>query len=537
MFYFALNIYLLNTYYLHKPLYEEGKKGTFQGLYDDLGRIEHKVSETVKGTLLAKEHVGQDESYVFSQLMKRVVANQDQCGLHDHSDQEKDKNGMPLKNALEEAINEQNSKIKHESCYLPPTQICADGYTTIISYHNSQSSHRTLFINIIALMARDSASNKMTKNEKIILIYHGTLDDLKKDKDYGRRVWDWSDKGTIDLINGTSTDHGILHQFHPTLLSYVNTEIILFIDGSIALTQGNVDTSIGGVDSLEAGFELIQQNSRSVVGAHVYDFGVNDNAPNSKEVSKESGDGLFAPACETDTKLNGMMKDSIVHYSGMFLHKNYLCFIWHDLFRELQDKVNMIYSRYQKDATKSKRGIQSELISLFISSMVPQLGGNVPLVYPLLKPSWKEVEKTTTMKRSRRLMETNFLEDNKFETPAKPNRRRRTEWDVDPYENNAAHFETEHIPRRGLSIKTDASDLLKPPLPISLQSELASEEILSISTFFGSYSKRSQCWCESKDGENSNFRAQFISCRDRCSKGRNITKVEIPWIKDRKQCH
>lgn len=518
------NIYRLHIHYLHPPLHDEGYT------YHDLL---YEIEETVEEAFI-NVNAGQDEAHVFSQLMKRVMANQDQCGLQDHLMEKTSSNltstpmnKMTLKAALN-AVNEQNREGKHETCYLPPNQICADEYTTIISYHYSNSSHRTLFVNLISLLARDSI-----KPSTIVLIYHGTLDDLKNDNDYGRRVWNWDKEGAIKLINGTNSDHGILHQFHPTLLNYVETEIILYLDGSMPLTKGNVDKGIGGVDSLEAGFELIQQNSRSLVGAHVYEYGGKQNIANFRESLKDSR-GDFIPACQSNHSISGSMQDSIVHYSGMFLHKNYICFIWHDIFETLRDTVNMINRRYQKDVKGFKSEAQSELISLFISSMVPQLSGNIPALYPLLKPSWAAEEiKPSPKKQSRRLMENIVLDDDELEARADLRRRRRTEWVVNTNDIEAAYFEGH--PRRRLSSVINMAP--KPSFSISLRSQLSSEEISSIFSYFGSYSKGSKCWCESADGKSANLAPHFLNCRDRCSEGRNITKTELPWLRNRKQCH
>ena len=130
-------------------------------------------------------------------------------------------------------------------------------------------------------------------------------------------------------------------------------------------------------------------------------------------------------------------------------------------------------------------------------------------------------------------MENIVLDDDELEARADLRRRRRTEWVVNTNDIEAAYFEGH--PRRRLSSVINMAP--KPSFSISLRSQLSSEEISSIFSYFGSYSKGSKCWCESADGKSANLAPHFLNCRDRCSEGRNITKTELPWLRNRKQCH
>ena len=392
--------------------------------------------------------------------------------------------------------------------------------------HNGENeSHRILFMNLLS---------QLPNSANIIVIYYGSMDDLEKDKDYGRRIRNWHEQNTIRLINGdgaeaeseTSHHYGLLYPFHPSLLQYIENDIILYLDGSLPIIQGDTGTGIGGADTLEAGFELIQQDSQLLVGSQVYDgivSGRDDSAGTGTTSNLLQGDpGHFGPACGSYS-IEGMNEDSIIHYSGMFLHKNYLCFIWHNIFAPVREMVDKIGQRYHQNRN-------DKLISLVISSIVPQLSGLGPALYPLMKPSWSNGQDQSSIEQSRRLSEAIIMDSGDLNVHAELPRRRRTIWDITHANTNANTIELEPVlSRRKLSDTRSIWQTSAPPP--SQSSDLKPEEI-AIINYFGSHSKGPTCWCNGSVYEKEVQAGTRFRCRDKCAQVADINRDELPWMRD-----
>ena len=219
----------------------------------------------------------------------------------------------------------------------------------------------------------------------------------------------------------------------------------------------------------------------------------------------------------------------------MFLHRNYLCFIWHEIFDPLRKSVNGISHKYENEY-KRDADIQLELISLFLSSLVPQLSGKGPMLYPLVKPTW--LENDPSQKHARRLSEITILDDGQLEARAERHRRRRTKWEFTETNDEQLLSTLESQPRRRLSSVTNNND--SPPQPpstimgTSLQSQLKQTEIASIMNFFGSHSKGSTCWCDERLDKDTFILLRPLSCKERCA---DISTDLMPRLSSKNICN
>ncbi len=231
-----------------------------------------------------------------------------------------------------------------------------EGYAVIISFtpsiiESNISKFRTFFINLLYLLTYKHAHT-------VIVLYRGrTIDDLKADSQYGKRIWEWhlndvhpvriltekdieKDKRLDDynINNDTSATtpanelfHHVLFPFHPILLQYFDQEIVLFFDhndnNNYDDTQSSTSSNtnqlliqengkIGGEESYIIGYELSKLNSLTLVGREEFIVDHYDSAPNSqsmnsadsnssktKDSSRDSNQPsgtFFIPQCHTD---------------------------------------------------------------------------------------------------------------------------------------------------------------------------------------------------------------------------------------------
>ena len=230
------------------------------------------------------------------------------------------------------------------------------------------------------------------------------------------------------------------------------------------------------------------------------------------------------------SSMNDLSEDSIIRYSGMFMHKRYLCFMWHDLFKGLRERVEAIYRGDLEDTMEmySDSNVRSELLSLFISSVIPQLSGKKPALYPMVKPpqNWPD-ESDTSSKISRRLSEVFLIDENgSQEAVVEYPRRRRTKWDGD----DVVPSNKEVLPaRRSLLELTNFSQN---------KSHLTPEDIWSIVNYFGSHSRRSSCWCSGTDFDkilDKEF-SKYVQCSERCPAAGELTIYDLQKILIQTSC-
>jgi hypothetical protein len=291
-----------------------------------------------------------------------------------------------------------NGNLHRLLCQLPSNEMtCALGYTTIVTYHHPSSggsgSHRILFMNLLSLLAASKGGNFASKDIKntndaqrnnvddghghnrhfqsnIIVVYDGSVQYLQDDKAYGKRILQWHQEGIVHLMyrSELSEDFGPLYLFDPSFMDYIQDDFVLYLDGTLPMgglavvvesenenhhdpgdegnDENNDDISI--IDSLNVGFELLQQNPQALVGCHTNGYKISDlnHLLGNTTVTTVKATNMttnFLPVCDDDGILTTAEKEQqqqqqqqqqqdssllFMRLSGTFLHRNYLCFLF-----------------------------------------------------------------------------------------------------------------------------------------------------------------------------------------------------------------
>ena len=314
----------------------------------------------------------------------------------------------------------------YPTCYLPPTKSChVSTYTLIIMSHTTARLHD--FMTPLATMvqswpglteiivvwnsprdtltkvAHDNQSNTKKKHKEI------------KEQEYASQLLAWDSNTTHPLRIFFSLEHNLtnnlLNRYHP-LLQPKNEAIMYFdddgpfwskeamIDGGLELWKRNSNVQVGGFPRnvrflskrmLELEKDRLQR-SMDVVVADRIDGVTNDG------VGGEVSYPQFTPTCRDVTgdtvEYNYFVfPDFDAHVllpSGTFLHRNFLCFIWHPAFSELRNYV-VSHKTYPDDIT--------------VSTLVSHLVGRAPRTFPREVKAGDNEEK-----KRRRLLE----EDGEF---------------------------------------------------------------------------------------------------------------------------
>jgi hypothetical protein len=330
---------------------------------------------------------------------------------------------------LHDYIHSGHSTVENQ-CALPPTTSCSKSFSVIIVFHSMDSriddgAHhidlnentdnpydmllsqrlRTLFLNILTLINMPDISPDIT------VIYHGNIDDLRTDKPYGERIWNWSLKGhhkrirlvyskdhvTSSMDDDISDSADIIENellrdvhfpLHSSIVRQVESDILLFLDGSKSLIHGET----GGADTIRAGFDLIRLHSNALVGNEdgVHRF-VNEN---DNWIDMKTDKATSVPICDEphiSVNLPRNLKENTTHRSGavlnfhgLFLHRSYTCFLW--------DKPLERFREYMKSISLSSTHSSSNLglLSLSLSMFVPlsRAHSESMVVYPTLSQTW-----------------------------------------------------------------------------------------------------------------------------------------------------
>lgn len=510
---------------------------------------------------------GHEEKFVLAQLYERAKQSKEQCHAAGGGQQNNATSSYVDTSITGKALTEESSSLNVSSllnrtmmrndsattpiCYLPPKTLCTTEYTAVVIFHttttrDNNAPHRMLFMNLLSLLSRDDVAapdnQSNTRTLDVIVIYHGAAEHLNRDKMYGRRILNWQEEKIIKLIyesefeNHTgSVEDSLFHPFHESLVKHISHDIILYLDGSMPITRkekGGIN-QMGVLDTLQVGFQLIRQNPQSLVGNKVYQYSGLSDYTKKNIISDISATTInnFAPICN-DILEKGSQEShiSIMNFSGMFLHRNYLCFMWHQEFAALRQLIGSMTAQSASENDTNANSTILELTSLFVSSMVTQIGGKAPLMYPLVKSTWSETKQDPREEVPRRLSEIVMKDDGSVESDWDEPRRRRTYW-------NSANdtIVNQHYPamdRRRLSesnLTIPFQPKLQPKSFQHLKASVSSKDVLSILNYFGSYSREPSCWC-SVDGNLPIIGSQ-TSCLNQCHGGdEDISIRDLPWF-------
>jgi hypothetical protein len=460
------------------------------------------------------------------------------------------------------------------------------------NFASTNKKSKSLEINV-----NDNGNKKQVVGTDIVLVYHGSVQHLQDDKAYGKRILNWHQEGVLHLMyrSEVSDEHGLLYLFDKSFMDLIHHDFVLYFDGTLPMggfendhdtldDGGTNDVSI--IDSLDVGFELIQQNPQSLVGYHAdaYKIGeLNLTLNNSKNTTAmNTSTTNFLPICDD----NGILMtaeeqpDTIqfMRLSGTFLHRSYLCFLWHDAFRPLRQMIQSIHHGYVLNSSNAttndilKYNGLMQLHSLFLSSVIPQLSGKLPLLYPLVKASWKGQDSSVIKEHQMRRLDDVSIshlgnvqdeddgdDDKDFFMVSDSSRhlpRRRPRHYMNPSLDDDAIDKIMH--HRKLYSKSSSKMIDNNDYKVSLQSKypqrhtehyqqypslpLTSDIVATVVMYFGTHTRGVMCWCpashnNTKGGVTIGTQS---GCKKVCHHDKNdIFSRDISWMNDpqRSKCH
>jgi len=247
----------------------------------------------------------------------------------------------------------------YPTCYLPPTKTCnASLFSIVLMSHSLERVNQALISNIEQLAQRTSTG-------EIILVWNGqksliaeALISQGKDAQskHTTALLRWHDNTDHPLrifyaVDDHNLTNNLLNRYHP-LIQPKHDAILYFDDDGPFFSER----------AMEVGFELWKRNSDRQVGSFPRNLRVTSNRLQNLQKNvmeraikwEEDGDDAvgrdypsFLPTCHNETGENVeynffVFPTHMAHMvlpSGSFLHKNYLCFIWHPAFNELRQYV------------------------------------------------------------------------------------------------------------------------------------------------------------------------------------------------------
>lgn len=403
-----------------------------------------------------------------------------------------------LQNSSSDAAATATSR-EYPTCYLPPSKSCnVTTYTLIIMSHTTERLQT--FMDPMSSMV-DSWPG-MTE---VIIVWNSPRDTLtnvvnEKEKEYANKLLSWDTDTTHPVRIFFSLEHGLtnnlLNRYHPKVKPK-NEAVMYFdddgpfwskeamIDGGLELWKRNSNVQVGGfprnVRFLSSRMKELEkvglQQSIDLIVKDQTNVGVDDG----------TGPPQFTPLCRNVTgdivEYNYFVfPDYAAHVllpSGTFLHRNFLCFIWHPAFEELREYV-LTHKTHPDDMT--------------VSTLVSHLAGKAPRTFP------REVE----VKKSRRLLSETVSVDN--DTTAE---------EYEQHQPDQSH--------RRLLWKQKNWGIMR------------EEAINSILGYFGSIHPGTVGWCAGTNYQQVNRRGVPFVCRPE-----KPTLDLVPWLQDggvgRNQC-
>ena len=341
------------------------------------------------------------ERVAFESIIQRVKWTKDQCDStpldqrHTVKKEIKTATDLPMLPeggvaiALESWLKDDTDNNDYPTCYIPPTKSChVTTYTLIIMSHTTERLQA--FMDPLRSMI-----DTWPGLTEVIIVWNSPRDTLTrattsdnnngKDKRYANELLQWNENIThplrifFALENGLSNN--LLNRYHPSLQPK-NQAVMYFDDDGPFWSRESM---------VYAGFELWKRNSNVQVGGFPRNVRFLSNRMKSLEkVNLQSSidliqrdvDGYanedhstFTPLCRNTTgdhvEYNYFsFPDFAGHVllpSGTFLHRNYLCFIWHPAFEELRQWV-VTHKTMPDDMT--------------VSTLIAHLSGRAPRTFP-----------------------------------------------------------------------------------------------------------------------------------------------------------
>jgi len=402
---------LLIGHYHHNQLSNEllslaSSSSLHSSLRDFLGddqSVKSRVRKKQQTTTATHIHSTDDERTVFESIIKRVKWTEEQCNGTPPTQRNTVKKAFKVATdlpmlpeggvapTLERWLKENTSSsanTDYPTCYLPPAKSCdVSTYTLIIMSHTTERLQ--IFMDPLGGMV-----DSWPGLTEVIIVWNSPRDTLtkavtseapSKEQEYAVKLLQWADNTTHPLRIFFSLENGLtnnlLNRYHPKVKP--KNEAVMYFDD---------DGPFWSRESMVyAGFELWKRNSNVQVGGFPRNVRfLSDrmkaqekiNLQRSIEIVKTDVDGCrsvshpeFTPLCRNITgdhvEYNYFtFPDFAGHVllpSGTFLHRNFLCFIWHPAFEELRQWV-ITHKTMPDDMT--------------VSTLISHLSGRAPRTFP-----------------------------------------------------------------------------------------------------------------------------------------------------------
>lgn len=421
------------------------------------GKSEDKQRKGARGNLRDRKEEIMDSNHeraVFESIIKRAKWTADECDSIP-SDQKntvtkeiKVATDLPMlpeggvAPALESWLNENppSSNSDYPTCYLPPQKSCdVTTYTLIIMSHTTERLQT--FMDPLSEMV-----DSWPGLTEIIIVWNSPRETItnainnksgkKVDiaaKSYATKLLQWDEDASHPLRVFFSLENGLannlLNRYHPKLKP--KNEAVMYFDDD------------GPFWSKEAmvfgGFELWKRNSNVQVGGFPRNVRfLSDrmkdlqkvNLQKSIDIVADDVDGYsgvshppFTPMCRGVTgdhvEYNYFsFPDFAGHVllpSGTFLHRNFLCFIWHPAFDELRQWV-VTHKTMPDDMT--------------VSTLISHLSGKAPRTFPseISTSVGRRLSEIDTLHADILSQKENHLDDNPLQSPQPDHSHRRLLW-------------------------------------------------------------------------------------------------------------
>lgn len=404
-----------------------------------------------------------------SNLLERAKANYEQCRLR-KEDQFDRRTYIPYRNHSLPALpafgvlddftttmmmpakdKKDTTGIVTSSCRLPPETACDQTQLTVIFMAYNPDRLGKMYSEMKKLLSYEFVA-------ELVLVWNGERD-IYESTEFGKKVVETA--RVVYPIRDFGLPNDLLNRYHPKVLGDLKTDCLLYYDD---------DGPFYSKEAIFSALELWKRHSRHQIGAMARHI----RSSAQPEKLKDPDDTQFTAYCANDTvdyefRFFANYDAQMVLPSGSMLHRNYLCYIWHDDMKVIR-KFVLEHPVHPDDMT--------------VSMLISQLAGVAPKVYSRrLRPPTT----TQTAKQKRRLMEKGRVENGKTITYHDA---------VSEYDDHAYHQYAMHrrLAAAGMGgVCWDCGSGMTEQKEI--WAYLRTEAISSLVRYFGSLTTGSIGWC------------------------------------------
>jgi Glycosyl transferase family 64 domain len=262
------------------------------------------------------------------------------------------------------------------NCQLPPETECAETQFTVIfmGYRPDRLAKFKLQVHRMTQLNQE-VWNGIIK--EVVLVWNG--DRELSTSQAGRKILEWAADTAINfriffpLKEGFPND--LMNRYHPRF--GISTKAVLLYDD---------DGPFYGVQAVTSGFELWKRNANAEIGAMARRLDVANRAQTEKDVLPR-GERQWVSNCRA---VGDTIRYNFQHFaqtganmalpSGSFLHRDFMCFLWHPVMEEIRQFVRA-HPVHPDDVT--------------VSTIVSHVSGRAPKVYSRRLNKADALENTT----------------------------------------------------------------------------------------------------------------------------------------------